>query len=321
VLNRRSSRLQIVNKTILILLATLLAVPLFFVSLGQDPTGHLVHLNGPAHVVFFAVLAGTLARLGPLDRMSFPRQIVLIMAILFVVGGAIELIQPHFGRNARWRDLGFDLIGGLAGLLFTAPGRHAIGRVLLRAGQSTAVALALAVVAISLGPPAMELWDEHQARRQFPVIADFETRFEESRWSGGTIEQGFARNGNASLRVVLGSEQYSGATLRRRIGDWEGYSALELSIHNPGPVVLTMNIVILDEEHRVRGSSREDRFVRRVQLEQGWNDLRIPLEEIENAPEGRTMDLSRIRELSIRATARFEGERVIHVDRVRLTSR
>ena len=43
-------------------------------------------------------------------------QMVSIMILLIIIGGAIELVQPLFLRGAEWQDLIADCIGGVLGL-------------------------------------------------------------------------------------------------------------------------------------------------------------------------------------------------------------
>jgi len=61
------------------------------------------------HALAFALLMLPVA-------LSNPRFALRLAPVLFVYGGAIELIQPSFGRGAEWGDLLADGIGIVAGL-------------------------------------------------------------------------------------------------------------------------------------------------------------------------------------------------------------
>jgi VanZ family protein len=159
-----------------LLIALLLAIPLFFISLPIDPAGPINQLSKPAHILFFALLALALARLEPVARLPFPRQAGLVLLVILVFGGAVELIQPFFGRMGSFRDVGANLAGGFFGLVFLAPGRCCLHRGALAAGQVLAVTL----VVLAVTPNAITIWDMKLAERQFPVLSDFETRFEAS---------------------------------------------------------------------------------------------------------------------------------------------
>jgi len=232
-----------------------------------------------------------------------------------VIGGAIELIQPFFGRSASWIDMGFNLFGGFIGLVFFAPARLEMSRKILLSFQIGAVVLA----SLIFHGPMTTLWDMHVAARQFPVLSDFETRFEAKRWTAGVIDTSLARTGNASLRVELGTDRYSGTTLWRSFGNWQGYTTLVISIYNPEPKPIAMTITIRDEEHSRRGGEYHDRFNREFMLRQGWNDIRIPTADIKNAPAQRTMDLSMLTYLVVFAMNLSEV-RTIYLDYVHLIS-
>ena len=46
-----------------------------------------------------------------------------------------------------------------------------------------------------------------QAKRQFPVLGDFETRLEANRWSSGVIVEGIARHRTHCFKIDLGIDQ------------------------------------------------------------------------------------------------------------------
>ncbi|MDA8164753.1 MAG: hypothetical protein M0017_06955 [Desulfobacteraceae bacterium] len=297
----------------LLLLPLLAVFPFFFTSWGQAPASPLSQLDNLAHLGWFGLLAWGLALLPRAARRPPPLQLGIVLIVVLAVGGAIELIQPRFGRTASWADLGLDLVGGLLGLLFLAPVRRELDRRLLAGGRIAAIALA----ALGNASPALTLWDMSQAARSFPVLGDFESRLEADRWTAGTIDRTLARHGSGSLRVTLGTEPYSGTALTRCFGDWRGYSAFVLSIHNPGPGALRITLSIRDQAHERRGGRYRDRFNRAFRLVPGWNDLRIPISEIEQAPAGRKLDLSRLTQVVIFAE-KLEAPRVIHLDDIRL---
>lgn len=296
--------------TLLILLAGL---PLFFVNLGNDPSSPSSQLNSLAHFVFFALLAWALARLPRLARLSFARRAAAILLIVLVLGAVIEVIQPYFGRTRALADLGVNLLGASCGLLFLAPGRTDMPWAVLRSGQGLVLALCVMV----FSGPVVNLWDMSRAARQFPVLSDFETRFEHTRWTRGRIHHGLARHGRACLRVPLNTQRYTGTTMRRSLGDWRGYSALGLSIYNPDPDPLQITVSIRDREHDKQGGAYKDRFNRIFTLNQGWTDLRIPVVEIAAAPADRTLDLSRLTAVAVFAVSLPEP-RTIFLDHVRL---
>ena len=264
---------------------------LFFIDMKHEPGGAVYHLYGFAHLAFFILLAYLLSRIPSLALRPFPQQLSAILCVVLLVGGIIEVIQPYFGPTARWRDLGVDLVGGLLGIMFLAPARRGLSRRVLTLAQIAVVAAAVMV----FSGPVVTIWDMRQASKQFLVLGDFETRFETKRWSSGEIDKGIARHGESTLRVPLPVKTYSGTTLKRSFGDWRGYSTFAFSLYNPDPQPLPITVSIRDEEHFRRGGEFNDRFNRIFTMEQGWNDISIPIADIEEAPAARKLGLDHLR--------------------------
>ena len=287
---------------------------LFFLDLDIGPDHPVRQLYGLAHLAFFAFMARCLAGLSFFSGKNFQVRFFLIMAFVFITGGLIELIQPYFGRTASWRDIGFNLLGGCIGLFFFAPSRFKTDRRFLF--WTKFVALALTIIMFS--GPSMALWDMIGAARQFPVISDFESRLETRRWSSGKIERGHARHGHASLRVSLkAGETYPGTTLLNSFGDWTGHSFFAFSVYNPDPVTLFLTVSIRDREHFCRGGEYSDRFNRTFQIEHGWYNIHIPIEDIKNAPLERNLQLDKLSEV-VFFTVDLPESRLMHLDYVRL---
>ena len=176
----------------------------------------------------------------------------------------------------------------------------------------------LAAIAASFYGPLTTLWDMWQASRQFPVISDFETRFEARRWSIGEISKSVARRGHNSLRVLLNKGNYPGTTLQRSFGDWRGYTGFSFSLYLPDETPLSITVSVRDHDHNRRGGEFHDRFNRTFTMRQGWNDIIIPISDIQGAPVERTLALDRLSEVVI-FTTNLPAPRVIYIDNVRLS--
>jgi len=141
------------------------------------------------------------------------------------------------------------------------------------------------------------LADEWLVDRQFPLLSDFETPFEVDRWQHEKplrLERTITRHGETSLRVQLTTSKYSTASLRYFHHDWSGYDAFNFSLFNTGNDTVMMTCRINDIQHYKLGQNYHDRFNRRIYLAPGWNDFKIPLAEIINAPKSRKMDIHQI---------------------------
>lgn len=288
----------------------LCATPLFFISVSGGLLRHVPpELYAFGHVGLFGVVALLLLHTPALKRLAFGRRAVLTLAAVLLVGGALEVVQPLFGRSASLMDLGQNLAGALVAVAALAPAGVT---------RRSLAAVALAAVTVALYAPTIDLWDRAQARQHFPLLGDFETRFEHRRWSSGTPSTRVAHTGNRSLEVPLRSgHSYPGTTLRRSIGNWHGYSALQFHIYLPEGPPLDLTVSIRDQVHFQRGGRYTDRFNRRYQLEPGWNAIRISVDSIRQAPRNRELELDDLAEV-VFFTTRLDQDRVIYLDSVQL---
>lgn len=87
-----------------------LAVVIAVLTLAPMPSGGPEGSDKLYHVLAFACLAFPL----PLVR---PRWTVWVILGVIAYGGAIEVIQPFFGRQAEWADLVADGVGAILGAI------------------------------------------------------------------------------------------------------------------------------------------------------------------------------------------------------------
>jgi hypothetical protein len=236
------------------------------------------------------------------------------MALAVAAAGlAVEAIQALAGRSPDIKDALLNLVGFWAAtVLFDPVASRWPVRYRLAAGTSAAVLLAWAV-----WPVATALVDEQVARRQFPMMAGFESALEKTRLGGGapsdiTSEQ--ASEGRRSLKVRLTTRRHSGVALSFFPRDWRGFDLFLVDLYNPEAASLTLTCRIHDAFHENRHS---DRFNRRYRLPSGWSRIAVPLADVRSAPVGREMDLSRVMAVMFFASSLPEP-RTIYIDNVRL---
>ena len=293
---------------VLVIALLLGVVPLFFIDLNRWIGDIPAELHAFAHVGFFGLLALVLMRLPRLRALRFWPRAGWILLIVLLMGIVIELVQVLFGRSAGLRDLWQNAVGAAAAVALYAPAGRQRGWL---------VGVAAALVVFELAGPGIGLWDRAMARSQFPVLGEFDSRFEHRRWASGVPDAAVARTGARSLRLDLEPGRYAGTTLQRSFGDWSGYAYLEMSLYNPDEQTLPITVSIRDHEHFRRGGAYEDRYNGEFIVQRGWNDLRIPLSEVRDAPAERTLDLADLREVVI-FTVDLQYPRVLYLDRVRL---
>lgn len=265
------------------------------------------------HILFFFLLAHCLLRHWQwLRGRPFREQCGFGIALAIAFGMLIESAQYLTNsRTVSTLDIARNVVGVLCALAFSAP------PALSRTSKAALQTLVIAALAVSVYPLAKALADEQLARQSFPVLSDFESALELSRWTRGTRSDAKASSGHYSLQVPLSTDPYSGIGMKYLPHDWHPYSHLLLDIYNPDADELTLTCRVHDAEH-LKGKQRySDRFNRRFHLHQGWNTLQIALVDVINAPRDRTIDIHHIRGLGC-FSRDLKKSRVIYVDFVRL---
>ena len=85
-----------------------LAVIIAALTLAPMPASGPAGSDKAYHVLAFACLAFPLP-------LVWPRLTLWVVLSVIAYGGAIEVIQPFFGRQAQWADLVADAIGAVIG--------------------------------------------------------------------------------------------------------------------------------------------------------------------------------------------------------------
>ena len=96
--------------------------------------------------------------------------------------------------------------------------------------------------------------------------------------------------------------------------EWRGFGYFAVDIFSELPEERTIVLRIHDQQHNWQ---YEDRFNTAITVASGFNRIRIPLNEIRNAPAGREMDLSAIQSVVFFAVAPSESF-VLYFDNIRL---
>lgn len=274
----------------------LLGAPFFFFGgPGYHSSRSFQSLWDLGHILFFALFSclGNLFLARRYRYLSLWSRLGLVFMVVMVFGLAVELLQTSQGnRSPSVLDMLRNQLGCLLAFAFLPlrERREVRWQMFLRLS-------ALVLLVPAVWPLARALLDEHLASRQFPVLSDFETPFERSRWVNARQlqpEASLVRHGRRAVRVRLSTAKYSGVSLFYFPGDWRGYEWVRFSVYNPGPAPVELHCRIHDTWHKEHGQVFHDRFNQHVGLGPGWNDVAFSLEKVKAAPRGRRMDLQRI---------------------------
>ncbi len=181
------------------------------------------------------------------------------------------------------------------------------------------VFLILIMVAVPLFRACL---DEYRARRDFPLLADFELSLELARWEKTeqvTRVKDPVASGDWSLQVIFGIEKYSGIALHYFPGNWQGMNELRFQAFNPDEPVM-LHYRVHDNEHRGDQKLYENRYNGRQLLAAGWNQIVIAVADIESGPHDRKMNLSDIEGFGFFLVDNLQ-ERILYIDRVELTEK
>jgi len=303
-----------ISRKLSLLLALLCLLLLFVGGPGPDAPRSYKDFWDLGHLFCFALWTWLYLEWRP--RQGVWKQLGLVLALAFIVGGATELLQAKVGRDASWADLQKDLLGSQLTFLFLNPARQQLRNWLLRGMQ---VFVVLAVLWTAL-PLVRVVTDEVIAWQLFPLLSGFETPLERERWGGDSQRRvviDIVHSGQASLRVELNTDRYSGVFLRYFPADWSGYRLLRLQVFNPEATPFTIYFRIHDQLHRQHENAYRDRFNTSFVLKPGWTLLTIPLEKVAAAPKGRRMNMQRIAGVGL-FVAKLTRRRTIYIDDVEL---
>jgi VanZ family protein len=291
---------------------------LFFGGPNYYSSRSYQHAWDLGHILFFFLLTLLfLKRSGKFSNLPFFRQFLYTSILVTMVSILLEYAQTFFNRSAEYGDMERNLIGSWTALVFfsTAINKFVKSiKILLRSSV-------LILICFELLPVGVSLADEFQAKQQFPLLSDFETAFEKSRWeeiaSEISINNEIFREGNHSLKIVLSSKKYSGVALHYFPKNWVGYKTLSFYIFNPMQDTLLINCRIHDEQHIRNGQDYYDRFNTVFHIPNGWSRLEIPLERVINGPRGRQIDIKNIGGFGI-FVMDLPEPRIIYLDEIKL---
>lgn len=292
-----------------------LLAPWFFIGgPGYDNPRSVKEIWNLGHVVFFAALALAVDHRFHLCRKPAVAKIGLFLLSVLALACGIEFLQTFLsGRIASLQDVLLGLAGGVLFLLWQVSCRMAGGWKIFLRGCCAVISI------VCLLPAMMASYDEFQAWRDFPVLADFESPLELSRWGDNSRLQRVrapVASGRFAMQVALTVEQYSGFSLQYFPGDWRLARALRWSVYNPDDK-LVLHYRVHDRMHRGTDQQFADRFNGQVELVPGLNTITIPMAEIENGPKHRRMDLHHIKGLGFFVMS-LPSPRVLYFDRVEL---
>lgn len=277
------------------------------------------HVFDVGHLPLLGWLAAALLYALPDRVQPVSRRYLVAFVLATSFAGAVEILQPHFGRTKSLTDFINGSLGAALSLAGIAAWRRT-DKWVWRGGHAVALVVTL-VIALW---PAYEEWRGLRWRQKhFPSLGDFENDEELRLWraQGGSpghptniaFTRARASQGEQSLRVVGGAGDWAGVNYAAGDKDWTSFRALAMDVFNPRePFRLFVRV---DDNGVVAKST--DRFERGFELAPGWNRLRISTAELERGPQSRRLNLKAIRRIAV-FTGDHEPQRFWFLDHVHL---
>jgi VanZ family protein len=288
-------------------------------------------VNNFAHVPLFGIVAIVLLVLSRMvfvgvSETSIRHYVLAIMGTLALALLTEALQSFTVTRQPQMSDVVHDLIGALCGLgLFMTYDQQVPGAWDQWRSFPRCIIIhlcVLVVLGISLIPVIGWTYAYWDRASRFPSILEFS-----SDW-----EMKFVRTSNSELQVVLPAEgwkksvgdktgqlvflpeTYPGIHIDEPYPDWRGYTSFQLEIFSELPVPRSLVIRIDDAQHN---QEHVDRFNQAFTILPGLNHIKIPMDDIRQAPVGRKMDLSAIKAVVLFAVNPPE-EFTLYLDNIHL---
>jgi len=285
---------------------------LFIPGLDVGPGRLARALEDAAHFPLFALMTlgilGLMPRVGPAGRRAGCAAAATPTLVIVV-----EILQPLVNRDRGWGDL----LPGLAG----SAGVVALFLATRTRRRSVWGLVALAAVRAAGAPLGWGARDEWRERRQFPLLATFESAGELSRWdAAGVVLTRVTRDaagGRYALAMRVTAADYPGIFTAPAQPDWADMEQLcmELALDAPAPRVIWLRM-----DDRPGNPPYAERFQVAFELAPGAHTVCVERAEFGKTAGGRDMDLHRIASFGIFLERGAVGDGLI-VDNLRLVPR
>lgn len=286
------------SRLLFILTLAVICYGLFLVPNDDQASRGANEIWNLGHIAAFWIIWTFVFNLFPrFQRFSTVQLILIVLATTLVVAELIEIVQGWIGRDNEWQDVWDSGVGALLAITFCSVQIRALAQWMRIAWR----VLALSTLVIVPWTVWSNLADVVIIQREFPVLSNFSTPFEMTRWR--------RNHADISLHSSVGQRDYLSVTFRPGLystvkfkyfhRDWRGYQRLVLDLTNPETQAYKVILRIHDRWHKQHHFALSDRFNRTLVLKPGRQQIVIPLAEVARAPKTRKMDMAHLQELML----------------------
>lgn len=318
------ARVLLITAALIALVVFALLVPIPLRGRLASASGDLVHAPLFATLTFGAFwLVQYFRPITPLTKRFLLRSLAVVI-LMIVIGAVSEVAQRSFQRSGSLHDAVANALGISAAWFCYLAWHHKRRYDPHRRGRRLAMlATAGILVGIASWQPLLTLHDMLAARRQFPLIASFESKTALHRWyfrkCVGRFSQQDVTHGTKSMEITVMPRANPGPTLWEIVTDWREIKTLEMDVtlddsyrHESVELMVKVFDQWSEEGHR-------DTYYSTWVLKPGQHrHIVITREQLLSGPEGRDLDLSRIRYLALRLL-RPGSMATFRVDAIKLT--
>ena len=288
-------------------------------------------VNNSGHVPLFLVVSLLLLKLSQIVWREcgwWPiRHYAMAMGGVVLLALTTEALQSLSTiRHPQATDVLHDVAGAICGLGLaltydcTVSGHWAWCRSVL--GRSVVRGGVVAMIAISFWPVwewAYAYWDRAD---RFPSLVAFSSYWEmkfvkavDSELQMVSAPSGWPKPiGDTVGYVTFYPTKYPGIRIDEPFSDWRGYKSLQIEIYSDLPETQSLVVRIDDAHHNQEHS---DRYNQTFRIMSGLNQIRIPVQDIRQAPASRHMDLGAIKTVLLFAVSPPQPF-VLYIDNIRL---
>lgn len=280
-------------------------------------------LHSAAHFPLFGLLAVivfiALRRFATPDRKNAWGVYGGTLLVMLVISGVTEWSQQFTSRNASLWDVAVNMAGTVAALALIAYYDKQISHFTKTRLRKLSLALLPVILAAMVLLPVAGIAAALMKRdADFPCLVCPMNRVD--LWmidrNGASVRLAAGPERQTHLEILMKTGAFPGVSWEWPVKDWRGFDTLVLELGNPGPLPLDLTLRIDDLHHDFRFA---DRFNYRITLDAETRTRQcIPLKLLENAPEGRQMDLSGIARLMLFGSEASHGSR-FRIHGIRLT--
>lgn len=280
-----------------------------FVSLSPDGLW-LRTFYDSLHVPVFGVIAICILLVTP-EHWGPRNRIVVTFTVVVGLSLLSELAQVPTNRDASFDDIISDWLGAAGFVCIASVFSRSLSIAKSRRGYL--VLLGIVFITWPLLPLAKVSVAYAERAQMLPSLTRFDSRFAAILYQTQNAEltkQKNNKSGSVSANILLQDGRWPGISFNELWPNWQPYDELIIGLENPGTDKLAINVRVHDREHR--GDQRyDDRFNRRVELAPGFQQIRIKLADVRDAPSSRQMNMANIEGLILFATNSETGRRFV----------